>query len=239
MKKAFQFSIIVLLLFVLSSAFSQTVDEIIAKNLQSKGGVEKLKAVRSIKMIGKYVAQGMEMPFVMYFKRPNFMRNETEFQGQKIITIFDGEKAWRINPFIGSGEPMEVTGVQAESAKEQADFDGPFVDYKEKGIKIELLGKEDVEGTPTYKIKVTLKDGKEMIYFLEANSFLEIKMETTSEIQGNPVTVSTIFSDYKEVDSVKFPFSIQISGGQGGAQIVFETIELNSELEDSLFKVSK
>lgn len=239
MKKAFWLIFIVLFVFLLGLAFSQTADEIIAKNLQSKGGIDKLKAVKSFKMTGKFVAQGMEFPFVMYFKRPNLMRNEAEFQGQKIISIFDGEKAWMVNPFMGSGEPIEVTGVQAESAKEEADFDGPFVDYKEKGIKIELLGKEDVEGTPTYKIKVTLKDGKERIYYLETDSCLEIKMETMTEIQGNPVTISRIFSDYKEVDGLKFPFSIQTSGGPGSAQIIFEAIELNPELDDSLFKVSK
>lgn len=239
MRKTFLFSIIVLFIFVLGSAFSQSVDEIIAKHLQAKGGIEKLKAVNSVKMIGKVITQGIEMPFVMYFKRPNLMRSEAEFQGQKVVNIYDGEKVWMINPFMGSGEPMEVTGVQAESAKEQADFDGPLVDYKEKGIKIELLGKEDVEGTPTYKLKVTLKNGKERIYYLEANSFLEIKTESTVEIQGNPVTVNALLSDYKEVNGLKFPFSIQTSGGPSSTHIIFEAIELNPELEDSLFKVSK
>jgi len=222
----------------LGSVFPQTVDEIIAKNLQSKGGIEKLKAVKSLKMMGKISVQGMEIPMVTYFKRPNLFRQEAEFQGQKMITIFDGEKVWSINPFMGSGEPMELTGAQAESAKDQADFDGPFVDYKEKGIKIELLGKEDVEGTPAYKLKVTKKDGKETIYYLEANSCLEIKTESTVEMQGTPFTVSITFSDYKDVDGLKFPFSMQSSAG-GGAQIIIEAIELNPELEDSLFKVSK
>lgn len=235
MKKAFCFSVIVFFVFVLSSAFSQTVDEIIAKNLQSKGGIEKLKALKSLKMIGKVSVQGMETPMVMYFKRPNLMRQETEFQGQKIIAFFDGEKAWTINPFMGSGEPMEITGNQAESIKEQADFEGSFVDYKEKGIKIELLGKEDVEGTPAYKLKVINKDGKEAIYYLETNSCLEIKVVSTGDIQA-----SVFFSDYKEVDGLKFPFSIHSSGGpRGEAQIIFEVIELNPELDDSLFKVSK
>ena len=238
MKKAFWF--FVLFVFLLGSVFPQTVDEIIAKNLQSKGGIEKLKAVKSLKMMGKVSVQGMEIPIVIYVKRPNLFRQEAEFQGQKMITIFDGEKAWSINPLFGSNEPMELTGVQAESAKEQADFDGPFVDYKEKGIKIELLGKEDVEGTPAYKLKVTKKDGKETIYYLEANSCLEIKSESTVEMQGTSFTVSTTLSDYKDVDGLKFPFSIQTSGMPGGGvQIIIEAIELNPEFEDSLFKVSK
>lgn len=240
MKKAFCFSIILLFVFVLGSALSQTVDEIVAKNLQSKGGIEKLKALKSLKMIGKVSVQGMEMPMVMYFKRPNLMKQEVDFQGQKIITLFDGEKLWQINPLMGSGEPIELTGNQAESTKEQADFDGPFVNHKEKGIKIELLGTEDVEGTPTYKLKVTKKDGKEMIYYLEANSCLEIKVESTADMQGTPVTVSTLFSDYKEVEGLKFPFSIIVSGTQAGeTQVIWEAIEINPELEDSLFKVSK
>ncbi len=240
LKKAFCFSIIVLFILVLGSAFSQTVDEIIAKNLQSKGGVEKLKAVKSIKMIGKAVAQGIEMPMVLYLKRPNLSRTEVDFQGQKIITIFDGEKAWMINPFMGSGEPMEVTGPQAESAKEQSEFDSPFIDYKEKGTKIELIGKEEVEGTPAYKLKVTTKEGKERFLYLDIDSCLEIKAESTVDFQGNPLMVSVVFSDYKEVDGLKFAFSMQTSGGPGGgAQIIFEAIEINPELDDSLFRVSK
>lgn len=239
MKKATIVSIIVMFIFVFGSAFSQTVDEIIAKNLQSRGGIDKLKAVKSIKMMGKLVTQGMEFPVVLYLKRPNLMRNESEFQGQKIISIFDGEKAWQINPLFGSGEPMEVTGVQAESVKEQADIDGPFVDYKEKGIKIELLGKEEVEGTPAYKLKVITKDGKEKFYYLEANSCLEIKAESSFEFQGSTYTSVSTISDYKEVDGLKFPFSIQITSAMGNVQILFEVIEINPELDDSLFKVSK
>ncbi len=239
MRRAFLFSIIVLFIFVSGSAFSQTVDEIIAKNLQSKGGIEKLKAVKSIKMMGKLMAQGMEFPFALYLKRPNLMRNEADFQGQKIISIYDGEKVWQINPLMGSGEPIELTGVQAESAKDQADFDGPFVDYKEKGIKIELLGKEEVEGTSAYKLKVTTKDGKEKFYYLEANSCLEIKSESTFEFQGKSYTSVSTISDYKEVDGLKFPFSFLITSAMGGAQLLFEAIEINPELDDSLFKVSK
>lgn len=239
MKKAFLFLITVLLIFVSVSAFSQTVEEIIAKNLQAKGGIEKLKSVKSIKMVGKVIVQEMGIPQVIYWKRPNLMRRETDFQGQKMIIIFDGEKAWRINPLMGSEEPMELTGAEAELVKEHADFDGPFVDYKEKGIKIELSGKEEVEGTPVYKLKITTSDGKEKFYYLEINSCLEIKTESTYEIQGNSYTVINIFSDYREVDGLKFPFSIQTSMGGINFQFLIEAIELNPELDDSLFKVSK
>ncbi len=240
MKKSTLFLTFLVFLSVFGSGYSQTVDEIISKNLKSKGGIEKINAVKSFKMMGKIVFQGMEMPTTIYWKRPNLLRSESSFQGQTVIQAFDGEKGWTINPFMGNTEPQELPKEQIESLKEQADFEGDFVNYKEKGTKIELLGKEEFEGTPVYKLKVTTKDGKEKIYYLETESCLEIKMEMQRDIQGTPATVSTIFSDYKDVDGLKIAFSIQVSAGaQFQTNMIIEAVELNLDIDDSLFKIVK
>ena len=107
-------------------ATAQTVDEIIAKNLQAKGGVDKLKAIQTVRMTGKVSAQGMEMPMTIVSKRPNLMYQEMQIQDKKIISAFDGEKAWAINPFAGSEAPQELQGAQAEMAMRMRPSALPF-----------------------------------------------------------------------------------------------------------------
>ncbi|MGQ9618814.1 MAG: LolA family protein [Candidatus Aminicenantia bacterium] len=240
MKKSLCFSSIVLAFFFCGLVFSQTVDEIIAKNLQSKGGIEKLKDLKSVKITGKVSVMGMEMPLTIFWKSPNLFRSESSFQEKKMVQAFDGEKAWMINHLIGVTEPTEIPAEQADSAKEQYFFLGPFFEYKERGINLELLGKEELEGKAVYKLKLISKDGTESIYYLDADSCLELKMETTREVQGSQLNFVTTFSDYREANGLKFAFSIQTSAGSGmTTQIIFESIEINPELDDSLFKMPK
>ncbi len=239
MKKLLSLLFLVLITLFLSHAYAQTVDEIISKNIETKGGLEKLKSIKSMKMTGKVFAGGMEMPMTIWTKRPNMTRMEATLQDQKIVQAYDGEKAWQIMPFTGTNEPQEVKGIQAEDLKERADFDGPLVDYKEKGHKIEFLGKEDLEGTEVYKLKVTLKSGKVMYIYLDTEYCIELKQSTTVDYQGSEILVETIFGDYKQVDGVMMPHSIESKvNGQTQAQITIESIEFNIEIEDSFFKMS-
>ncbi|MCP2604678.1 hypothetical protein NLC29_00785 [Candidatus Aminicenantes bacterium AH-873-B07] len=230
------FSISIILLFTL--AYSQTVEEIISKNIETRGGLKKIKSIKTMKMTGKVFAAGFEMPMVLWAKRPNMSRMEAIFQDQKIIQAYDGEKAWQINPFMGSNEPQEVKGLQAEDLKERSDFDGPLIDYKKKGHKIEYLGKEDLEGTEVYKLKVTLKTGKIIYIYLDTEYCIELKQSSTIDYQGTEYLVETIFGDYKEVDGIMIPHSIESRiNGQTQAQITIEKVEFNIEIEDSIFKM--
>src|SRR5918992_1219320 len=120
---------------------AQTVDEIVAKNLKARGGVEKFKSVNSMKINATVTAQGMKLPVTIYSKRPNMMREETEIQGQKMIRAFDGSTAWTVNPMMG-GAPQALTGSAANMAVDSADLEGPLVDYKKKGHTVEFVGNE-------------------------------------------------------------------------------------------------
>lgn len=238
MKKNLRLTILIGELLTCSFVFSQTVDEIIARNLESKGGIEKLKAIQSIKITGKVIFQAMEMPMVMWAKRPNMVRIESTFQDKKIVQAFDGEKAWWIMPFLGSEEPQEMTGINADSIKEQADFDGPLMNYKEKGHSIELLGKEDMAGTEVYKLKITFKDGKERFFYLDTESCLELKQLSTIDHQGTPMHVETIFGDYKQVSGIMTSHSIENRiNNNPQSQIMIESVEFNIDIEDSFFKM--
>lgn len=221
-------------------AHAQTVDEIIQKNIEARGGYDKLKSVQSYRVTGKSIFQGMEAPYTLIQKRPNKMHLEISLQGQKMVQAYDGETAWWIVPFTGSTDPQVMPEQQAKSFINQADIDGHLVDYKDKGHKVELVGKEKMEGTDVYKLKITLNNGDEMHAYLDAEHFLELKYETKVEQQGNEVTVETYMSDYKQKYGLVIPHAMETRvGGNTVMQITVETVELNVKPEDALFEMPK
>jgi len=219
-------------------ASAQTVDELIAKNIEAKGGMAKLKAVKSMRATGKMIGgQGMEFPFVMTNKRPKSTRIEFTFQGMTGMQVYDGKTAWMSMPFAGKKEPEVMPPDQAKDMEEQADFDGPLVDYKDKGHTIELLGKEQVEGADAYKLKVTLKNGDVRTIYLDAETYLEIKVESKRIVRGTEVEGEAIMSDYKEVEGLMIPHVVE--QGQKGSpmrqKLVIEKVEINPVIADNLF----
>jgi len=219
---------------------AQTVDEIIAKNIQARGGMEKLKAVRTIRESGKItLGPGMEVPAVMEQKRPNSLRLEITLQGLVAVQAYDGKTGWQIMPFQGKKDPEATGEDDTKSLAEQADIDGPLVDYKAKGNKVELLGKEPVEGTEAYKLKVTLKNGEVRTISLDADSFLEIKVESKRTVRDTEREAESTLGDYKEVEGMMMPFSVE-SGMKGAPQkqkITIEKIEINPAIDDARFKM--
>jgi outer membrane lipoprotein-sorting protein len=182
----------------------------------------------------------MELPMTIAAKRPNLMRQEMQIQDKRIVTAFDGQKAWMINPMMGTESPQELTGPQADMAKDQADFDGALVDWKAKGHTVELVGLEEVGGVKAQKIKVTKKNGQVQYFFLNPDTGLEIK--TTTEVQqgGTTMTVETELSDYRSVDGIMLPHALKTSiNGTPTASIIVEKIELNAPLDESLFSLPK
>lgn len=223
-------------------AAAETVDEIVAANLEAKGGEEAWMAVETGRMTGNMrmgggAAGAMEMPFTVEFKKPKMIRLEFTMQGMTAIQAFDGEIGWAIMPFLGKTEPEEMAEDQVKQLKDQADFEGVLVNYKEKGHTVELVGQEEVDGTPAYKLKVTRADGDVDYLYLDEEYFVEFKVESTREVQGSEVTVATVLGDYKEVDGLLFAHSMEMSFGGGDAQqvITIENIELGVELPDERF----
>jgi len=229
---------ITLLALLAPPAMSQTVDEIIAKNIEAKGGMEKLKAVHSTRATGRMMmAQGMEIPFVMTNKRPNSLRTEFTFQGMTGMQVYDGKTAWMSMPFMGKKEPEVMPPDESKMIEEQADFDGPLMDYKAKGHTIEFVGKEQVEGADAYKLKVTLKGGSVRYIYLDAETYLEIKVESKRNVRGTEMETESYISDYKDVDGLMMAHAME-SGAKGSPQrqkMVIEKVELNPEAPDSIF----
>jgi outer membrane lipoprotein-sorting protein len=229
-----------LALCVAAPAAAQTADEIVAKNIAAKGGLEKIQGVKSARMTGKMtLGPGIEAPIVLEVKRPNMMRLDITVQGIVGSQAFDGAKGWSLMPFAGSKVAMEMSAEELKMAEEQGDIDGPLVDYKMKGHTVELLGKDKVEGADVYKLKVTLKNGTVRTLFIDAEHFLEIREEARRTIRGTEMDMETIYGDYKPVDGMMMAHSID-AGAKGLPQrqkITVEKIELNVPIDDARFKM--
>ncbi len=222
--------------------FSQSLNDVLEKNYSARGGVAKLKAIESMFIKAKMsspMGGGNEIQMKMWFKKPSMIRTEILFQGQKIVQAYDGKTAWGIIPFLGTDKPIILTGEQEKQVKQMVDsFEDPLLYYKEKGYKLEFLGIEDFEGTKVYKLKLTKKDGKIVYIYLDEETGIEIKAETTVKKGNEDINVETIFSDYKEVQGVLFPFYIESKmGGKTVSQITVETMKLNFPIKKEFFKM--
>lgn len=216
---------------------AQSVDEILAKYYQARGGLEKIKSIRTLRLTGKISGGGMEFPVVMEQKRPNLMRLEFTLQGLTGIQAYDGKRGWMVMPFGGKKDPEPMDEDMLKQLAQQADIDGALVDYKEKGHQVELIGKESVEGTDAYKLKLTRRDGDVEYIYLDTDSYMEIKVEGKRTIRGTEFEGETVYGDYKQVNGLMMPHSIE-SGAKGSSQkqkIMIEKIEINPPIEDSRF----
>jgi outer membrane lipoprotein-sorting protein len=229
-------------IFAAAPAFAAdlTLPQLLEKNHQARGGKAAWDAAKTVRVEGTFeLGPGMVAPFTLVFVRPDKLRMDFEMQGMKASQVVDGEKGWHIMPFTGSADPAPSSADEIKSAKRMADFDGPLFDSDKKGYKLELLGKEDVDGTPAYKIKVT-KDGEDSTLYLDAERFLEFKelrMVTTD--QGGEMSVETTTGDYKPVGSLIIAHSIQskIQGAPQGQAITITKVEINPNVPADTFKM--
>ena len=219
---------------------AQTVDEVIAKHVEARGGLDKIKAVQSMKMTGKMtVGPGIEAPISLEMKRPASVRLDITFQGNMGTQAYDGKTGWGISPMSAKKDPEPMSAEDIKDMEEQGDMDGPLVDTKAKGHTVELMGKEKVEGSDAYKLKVTLKTGDLRYVYIDADSYLELKTEAKRTVRGSEVETESVSSDYKEVGGLILPYTIQ-QGAKGQPQkqtITVDKIELNLPIDDARFKM--
>jgi outer membrane lipoprotein-sorting protein len=220
-------------------ASAQTLDEILAKHWAAEGGLDKIKAVQSYRMTGKMtIGPGMEAPFIMEKKRPNLMRTEFTLQGMTGVQAFDGKQGWMLMPFMGKKDPEVMPAEMMNQVEEQSEFDEPFIDSKTKGHVIELVGKQDLDGTPAWKLKVTRKNGDIDYTYMDAETFLTLKQEGKRVIRGTEMEGESLLGDYKSVDGLMIAHSIE-SGAKGEAdhtrKLTFDKIEVNPVIDPSHF----
>ena len=223
------------------SVFSQTADELVGKNIQAKGGIEKIKAIKSLRMTGEIAFSfGFKAKASQESMRPNLLRQTFSLQGMTAVQAYDGSVGWQIMPFGGKKDPEYMGEDDMRDLVIASDFDGPLVDYKEKGNTVEYLGHDVVDGDDALRHKDTLKSGDSMYYFLDPDTFLEIRTETQEFIRGSVKETASEMGSYKPVNGVMYPFSITSGPKNDPTSWQTETIdkiEANVPIENSDFAV--
>jgi hypothetical protein len=231
----------VLMVLAAPTVLAYTADELAAKNVAAKGGLDKLNAIQSLRLSGKLLVNGgaLELGYVTLIKRPGSIRYEALLQGLTQIQAYDGTQAWQINPFQGRKDPEKLSVDEAKGLGEDAvDFAGPLVDYKAKGYTLDYLGTEDVDGSEAHKLRVTRPNGDLTYVYLDPEYFLEIRTINRRIEHGVPNETVTDYGDYENVDGVYFPFE-QDSGPKGSRdrqRVRFEKAEANVPAADTQFQ---
>lgn len=218
---------------------AQTADDIIAKYVKTIGGMEKLKAISTLRRSGRFVGGGgFEAVVVQDNKRPNLVREEFRLQGMTAINAWDGKTGWKIDPFGGKKDAESLGEEEMKSILEDSDFDDLLIEYRAKGHRVEYVGMDQVEGTDVYKLKLTQKNGDIRYYFMDVDSYVPIRIEIKRFVRGSEREYEQTLGDYKQVNGVYFPFSYA-TGNKGDPQpatVSMETIEANVGMDASEFR---
>jgi outer membrane lipoprotein-sorting protein len=226
------------LLFLLPAvAAAQTTDQILAKVIAARGGLNKLRAVRSERISGTISFGDVSGPFVVEFKRPLKMHMQLTVQSQTMVRVYDGQSGWANDPFTGKMNPEAMGEDDLKNITEESDLDGPLVDYKRKGGQVELVGKDKFNDKDVWRLKLTTRNGDVRFYLFDAASFLLLKWEGKRKAEGQEFPIESYFSDYRDVGGLKLAFAIDSgkSPSEIAQKIRFEKVEINPELNDSEF----
>jgi len=229
-----------LVLSLAPAASAETAEELAAKNVAAKGGMDKLRAVQSLRLSGKMLINGgtIRLDFVELIKRPQAVRYEATLQGLTQVQAYDGTHAWQIDPFQGRKDPEKLSADDAKGlAEDAADFMGPLVDYAAKGYALEYLGTEDIDGTEAHKLRLTRTNGDITYVYLDPDYFLEIRTVNRRIEHGVPKETVTDYGDYERVAGAYFAFA-QESGLKGSSdrqKVQFEKAEANADVADAVF----
>ena len=219
-------------------AAAQTADELIAKNVEARGGLEKIRAIASMRLTGTLSIGDAKMPSVLEVKRPNKTRWEFTLDGQTAVQAYDGTTAWAVAPFAGKPDPEPMSAEDLKDMELQADMDGPLVDYRAKGHKVEVMGLEKIGGRDAWRLKVTLRNGDVRDVYLDLKTHFQIVTVARRMVNGRSAEIESELGDYRQVGDVMLPyfFETRARGVPQKQSLRFEKIELNVPIDDSRFR---
>jgi hypothetical protein len=215
--------------------------QIVEKNVAARGGLQAWRAVKTMSMSGKLDAggrQNVQLPFVLEMERARKTRLELQFNGQTAVQVYDGTNGWKLRPFLNRHDVEPYSPEELKAAAMQADIDGPLVDYSSKGTKVDLAGVQQVEGHDAFNLKLTLKSGQVQHIWVDAQTFLDVKIEgTPRHLDGKFHPVATYFRDYRSVNGLMIPYVNEtvVEGVKKTEKIVVEKVVVNPNLEASRF----
>jgi hypothetical protein len=231
-------SLLVMALLAITTTYAQSVDEIIAKHLDAIGGKDKLSGITSVRMETNSQIMGTDAPGSTTILNGKGFRNETEFNGQKIIQVYTDKGGWAVSPM--SGDAQAMTDDQFKSGKDLV-YIVPFLDYSSRGCKVELVGREKVGDANTYKIKLTNKDNVSTTYYIDPTNYYIVQVLKPGEFMGQPVDMITTYSDFKKTDyGWVAPQSMEINfGGQFSLTSKTTKVEVNPQVDAAVFEMKK
>lgn len=225
------------------TAMAGELDDILDKHWEAQGGKKALEAIKTMVIKGNMsitTPQGqMDFPLKMTMKDGNKARFDATLQGMDMVQCVNGESGWKIVPFMGSTDPEDMTDIELKEMKRRADFLGDLYNYKEKGNKVELVGKADVEGTETFHITSTDPDGKVTNHYIDTENYILIKTQGKENQNGMEIETETFYSDYKEVGDLMMAHALTMKAQAGmaqGMEMRYESVEVNSDVPDDVFK---
>ena len=225
-----------------AAAAAQTAEEIVARNIEAKGGYELLRRTASVRATARGTMRGQPVTTVTMSKRPFLMRSEMTVDAptgrQKMVRGFDGETAWMA---FGDGAAKALpAGPQTESLKTTSQIDSPLLDYKEKGLSV-VLGEPVTDGGKKFHhLVVTPKDGPPMHYLIDPTTYLESRMILDVDQGGQQVRMEMRFDDYRKVEGRTVPFALtQVVDGAPLMRLTFDKVEFDVVIDDALFKMPR
>ena len=222
------------------SRSQMTAEEVVAHHERALGGIERLRAIHSVRMSGRVTAGGgREALVVREVRRPDQVRTEFTLQGVTGVYAFDGERGWKVSPFDGILAPEPMESEEARETADRADIEGPLADARAKGHEVVLVGQESLDGRDVYKLQLTLESGRVLTQYLDATTHLVVRTDSKRLVRGHSVTVETRFRDYREVEGVLFPHAIEMGavGRPMRLSVTVERIEVNPALDEARFRM--
>ncbi|KVP51235.1 hypothetical protein [Burkholderia ubonensis] len=224
-----------------ASASHPGVAQIVERNVAARGGLQAWRAVSTMKMTGQLDAGGtknVRLPFTLTLKRPHKSRLEIQFEQQTALQVYDGAQGWTVRPYLGRSEVDPYSPAQLKSAAASAELDGPLIDYANKGTTIQALGTEQVEGHRAYVLKLTAKDGSARRVWVDASSYLELKIDGEPRVlDGRTHSVVVFYRDYRKENGLVVPHTLEtvVSGVKETRKITIEHVAVNEPADDGMF----
>jgi hypothetical protein len=240
--KTIKAGLLALSVLTLNAVHAQSLDEIIDAHLKALGGKDKLAAAKTLSIEGKVQMNGQEFPFTIKTVNKVGTRFEIEIMGDKLIQVYSVKANWALNPAAigGSGKAEELPADAVKNSSARYELGSVFLNYKESGKTVNLIGKEMVDNDDCFRISVTTKDGDETTYFISDKSYYIVKTIGKMNVQGQQMEVETVFSDYRPINSgVVISFQRVQELGEEQRIFIYEKAEADKVIDTKIFDLPK